>query len=67
VKLLNLDQSPLMDVEGLRQEGNNLLIKGTILGSMPMSCILTPAEARAIFKLLDFKTFFFMLTLLFRR
>jgi hypothetical protein len=34
---------------------------------MPMVAKLTPAEARAALKLIDFKTFLFLLTMLFRR
>jgi len=67
VKLLNLDQSALMEVNSLRRDGNHLIIKGTILGSMPVTCALTPAEARSVFKLLDFRTLLFLVTLLFRR
>jgi hypothetical protein len=67
VKLLNLDDSVLMEVNSLQRDGKNLKIKGTILGSMPLTCALTPREARAAFKLLDLRTFFFLLTLLFRR
>jgi hypothetical protein len=67
VKLLNLDQSALMEVNSLRRDGNYLIIKGTILGSMPVTCALTPAEARSVFKLLDLRTMLFLVTLFFRR
>jgi hypothetical protein len=67
VKLLNLDQTTLMEVTTLQREDDKLIIKGTILGSMPITCMLTPQEARGIFKLLDFKTFLFLLSLLFRK
>ncbi len=67
MKLLNLDQTPLMEVTSLRRDSDKLVIKGTILGSMPITCVLTPAEARAVFKLLDFKTFWFLTTLLLRK
>jgi len=67
MKLQNLDQSTLMEVTAFDIEGNNLVIKGTILGSMPVTSMLTPSEARAVFKLLTPRLFFFLLTLLFRR
>ena len=67
MKLLNLDQTTLMDINSLQRDGNQLVIKGTLLGSMPVTCALTPTEARALFKLLNPKTFFFLLTFLFRR
>jgi hypothetical protein len=67
MKLLNLDESTLMEVTTLETEGSNLVIKGTILGSMPITSVLTPREARSIFKLLTPRLFFFLLTILFRR
>lgn len=67
MKLKNLDQSTLMEVTSLGTEGSNLVIKGAILGSMPITAMLTPSEARSLFKLLTPRLFFFLLTLLFRR
>lgn len=57
----------LMAIRKLEQEGNSLVIRGKIFGAMPMVAKLTPSEARAALKLIDFKTFVFLLTLLFRR
>lgn len=66
MKLYNLDRSTLMEVASLKRDGNNIVIKGTILGTMPVTCMLTPAEGRALFKLLSPKLILFMLTFLFR-
>ena len=57
----------MIEVEGLTRKENNLVIKGKIFGTMPMSAVVKPEEARRFFKLLDFKTTIFILTLLFRR
>jgi hypothetical protein len=57
----------LMAVRKLERDGNTLVIRGKIFGAMPMVAKLTPAEARAALKLIDFKTFLFLLTMLFRR
>lgn len=67
MKLYNLDKSTLMDVAALKQDGSNIVIKGTILGSMPVTCMLTPAEGRKLLKLLSPKMIFFLITFLFRR
>ncbi|CAN5393069.1 hypothetical protein BH10PSE12_BH10PSE12_13380 [soil metagenome] len=67
MKLYNLDKTTLMDVASLRRDGSNIVIKGTILGSMPVTCMLTPAEGRALLKLLSPKMIVFLLTFLFRR
>jgi len=66
MKLNNLDGSPLMDVTSLKRDGNNIIIKGTILGSMPITCMLTPTEGRGVFRLMDVRTLLFAITFLFR-
>jgi hypothetical protein len=67
MKLLNLDNSALINVNNVCREGDDLIIKGTIMGAMPMQCKLTPSEARNAFKLLTPGLLFFLLTFLFRR
>lgn len=58
---------PLMTVRKVERDGSDLLITGKIFGAMPMKARLTPHEARAALKLLDAKTIWFLLTLLFRK
>jgi hypothetical protein len=67
MKIHSQDGSELMQVESLERDGNQLVIKGKVFGSMPMSARLTPEEARKGLKLLDLKLIGFLLTLLFRR
>jgi hypothetical protein len=57
----------LMAVRRIERDGNDLVIRGKIFGAMPMVAKLKPEEARAALKLLDAKTVWFLLTLLFRR
>jgi len=57
----------LMSVKRLEQDGNDLVIRGKIFDAMPMAARLKPEEARAALRLLDAKTIWFLLTLLFRR
>ncbi|MEZ5742826.1 MAG: hypothetical protein R3D89_03585 [Sphingomonadaceae bacterium] len=57
----------LMNVTRVERDGNDLVIRGKIFGAMPMVAKLTPTEARAALKLLDFRTVLFLLTLLFRK
>jgi hypothetical protein len=57
----------LMTVRRIERDGNDLVIRGKIFGAMPMVAKLKPEEARAALKLLDVKTVWFLLTLLFRR
>jgi hypothetical protein len=66
-KILDASDKELMAIRRISGEDGNLVIRGKIFGAMPMVAKLTPSEARAALKLLDFKTFLFLLTLLFRK
>ena len=65
--LLSSDESPLMQVTVVARDGNDLLIKGKVLGTLPMTARLTPEEARNGLRLLGFRLLLFALTLIFRR
>ena len=67
VKLHSTDGSELMTVTALERDGNSLLIKGKVFGTMPMNARLEPGAARAALKLLTPRLVFFLLTLPFRR
>jgi len=66
MELLTKDNDSLMTIASLSPDGNNLLIEGQIMGTLPVRAVLTPDQARAALKLLDFRTILFLLTLLFR-
>lgn len=65
--ILDANDKELMAIRKIAGEDGNLVIRGKIFGAMPMVAKLTPAEARAALKLLDFKTVLFLMTMLFRR
>ena len=67
MKLYGSDNKELMSVSSLARDGNNLVIKGKIFGTMPLTAKLKPEEARAALKLMNFKTILFLLTIVFRR
>jgi hypothetical protein len=67
MKIYDANNQELMQVRSLAGEDGNLVIRGKIFGAMPMVAKVTPKEARAALKLLNFKTVLFLLTLLFRR
>ena len=67
MRILDAQDKELMTVRKIQRDGDNLLIRGKIFGAMPMVAKLTPQEARAALKLLDFKTILFLLTLIFRK
>ncbi len=67
MKLLTSDQSELMEVSGLKTEGNSLIVVGTIMGAMPVEALLTPAELRKAFKLLSLSIVVFIIGMLFKK
>ena len=67
MKLYGPDNKELMTVTAIERQGNDLLVKGKIFGTMPMTAKLRPAEARKAIKLLGFRNALFVLTMLFRR
>lgn len=66
MKIMSQDRSELMEVKTIDRIGNELIIKGTVFGSMPMSARLSPGEARKGLRLLTPRIFLFLLTFLFR-
>lgn len=66
MELLTKDNDSLMTIASISPDGNNLLIEGQIMGTLPVRAVLTPDQARAALKLLDFRTILFLLTILFR-
>lgn len=67
MKFFTNDKAELMDISSLDRDGNVLLIKGKIYGTMPMTARLKPEEARRAFGLLNLRLFLFLLTFLFRK
>jgi hypothetical protein len=65
--LYSADKSELMQVSAIERDGADLLIKGKVFGTMPMTARLTPAETRKGLKLLKLRTFFFLVSMLFRK
>ena len=67
MKIYSQDGSELMEISALGRDGNNLVIKGKVFGSMPMSARLKPADARSGMRLLRPSMLPFLLSFLFRR
>jgi hypothetical protein len=67
MKLYSADDSELMTISRLERDGNQLLIKGKVFGTMPMMARLTPQELRAGLKLLGIRDLLFVLTMPFRK
>ena len=66
MKIFDNTGKELMDVSAIRRDGNMLVVKGKIFGTMPMTAKLSPEEARKGLKMLDFRLVLFLLGFLFR-
>jgi hypothetical protein len=67
MNIYGADNKVLMSISSIEPADGNLIVKGKIFGTMPLSAKLRPEEARAALKLMNFKTILFLLTLIFRR
>ena len=67
MKIYSQDGSELMNVTAIEHSGGQLVVKGKIFQSMPMTAKLRPEEARAGMKLMSFSTWLFLVTLPFRK
>jgi hypothetical protein len=67
MKIYGSDDKVMMMITALERDGSDLVVKGKLFGSMPLIAKLRPQDARAAFKLLDFRTLLFLLTMVFRR
>lgn len=67
MKIRAADKSELMQVSKIERKGNDLVLKGKVYGTMPMTATLSPEEARAFLKLLSPGLAWFILTLPFRK
>ena len=57
----------LMVVQGIVQEGTDVVVKGRAYGTMPLAARLTPEQARRIVKMLGLSIFPLLFKLLFGR
>ena len=67
MKLYGPDNKEMLQITAIERVGGELVLRGKIFGTMPMTAKLRPAEVRSAFKLLSLRTLLFALTLPFRR
>lgn len=66
MKLYASDNSDLMEIGKIYPENGNLIVEGTIMGTMPIRAIVKPAEMRKALGLMSLKTMGCALLMLFR-
>jgi hypothetical protein len=67
MKLYTTDDMEMMDISKIEAEGSRLLITGTIMGAMPVQVVMTGAEMRKAFPLLNAKIVFTAIKMLFSK
>jgi len=67
MKIYGQDNTELMQISSLERDGNQLVLRGKVFGSMPITAKLTPQEARNGLKLLNLRLAAFLLTFLLRK
>ena len=67
MKLMTPDGSELMHVESIDVQNGKLVIRGMIMGAMPMISVVSPAEMRSGLRLLSIKKFLMLIAVMFRR
>jgi hypothetical protein len=67
VKIVDATAKELMKISAIERDGNMLVVKGKIFGTMPMTAKLSPEEARKAFGMLNFRMILFLLSFIFQR
>jgi hypothetical protein len=67
VKILGADNKELIAISAIERDGAELVLRGKIFGTLPMSARVTPEEARRGLRLLGWRTAIFVLSLPWRR
>jgi hypothetical protein len=67
MKIFGPDNQELITISTIERDGVELVLRGKILGTLPMTARIPPEEARGALKLLDWRTAMFVLSLPWRR
>jgi hypothetical protein len=67
MKIFGADGKEMMTVTSIERDGSMLVVKGKLFGTMPLTAKLKPEEARKAFRLLNWRTLLFVLSLPFRK
>ena len=67
MKIFGADNKEMIAISAIERDGRELVLKGKIFGTMPMTARVRPEEVRRALKLLNWRTVLFLLSLPFRR
>jgi hypothetical protein len=67
MKIFGADNKEMIAISAIERDGRDLVLRGKIFGTMPMTARVRPEEVRSALKLLNWRTALFVLSLAFRR
>ena len=67
MKIFGADHKEMIAISAIEREGAELVLRGKIFGTMPMTARIRPEEVRRGLKLLNWRTVLFLLSLPWRR
>ena len=67
MKIFGPENQELIAISAIERDGEELVLRGKIFGTVPMSARIRPEEARRGLKLLDWRTAVFAFSLPWRR
>ncbi len=67
MKIFGADNREMISISAIERDGRELVLKGKIFGTMPMTARIRPEEVRSALKLLNWRTALFLLSLPLRR
>jgi len=67
LKIFGADNKEMIAISAIERDGRELVVRGKIFGTMPMTARIRPEEVRRALKLLNWRTALFLLSLPLRR
>lgn len=67
MKIFGADNKEMIAISAIERDGRELVLRGKIFGTMPMTARIRPEEVRGALKLLNWRTALFLLSLPWRR
>ena len=67
MKIFGADNKEMIAISAIERDGRELVLRGKIFGTLPMTARLRPEEVRQALKLLNCRTLLFLVSLPFRR
>ncbi len=67
MKIFGADNKEMIAISAIERDGRELVLRGKIFGTMPMTARVRPEEVRSALKLLNWRMVLFLFSLPWRR